>query len=85
MICEQNKTRLDLYEHMESQIVRLLGEFHLPNVLALGDEIRRLRAQLVTVTPCYDHPGFCPFCGKAWQLVRPGKSQPMCQCQEAKP
>jgi hypothetical protein len=25
-------------------------------------------------------PGHCPDCGKAWQWVRPGKSQPNCDC-----
>jgi hypothetical protein len=31
----------------------------------------------------YDEcPGWCPLCGKPWQHVRPGKSQPVCRCQE---
>jgi hypothetical protein len=31
----------------------------------------------------YDEcPGWCPFCGKPWAHVRPGKSQPVCQCQD---
>lgn len=29
-----------------------------------------------------EDPGTCTECGKAFQLVRPGKSQPMCGCWE---
>ena len=29
-----------------------------------------------------EDPGSCPECGKAWELVRPGKSQPTCDCQD---
>lgn len=25
-------------------------------------------------------PGWCPDCGTPWQWVRPGKSQPVCEC-----
>jgi hypothetical protein len=27
-----------------------------------------------------EDPGSCPTCGKKWQMVRPGKSQPNCEC-----
>ena len=27
-------------------------------------------------------PGSCPICGEKWQWVRPGKSQPVCECQD---
>lgn len=27
-------------------------------------------------------PGHCPECGQAFQIVRPGKSQPVCDCHE---
>ena len=27
-------------------------------------------------------PGSCPRCGRKWQHVRPGKSQPACDCQD---
>jgi hypothetical protein len=30
-----------------------------------------------------EDPGTCFVCGKPWQLVRPGKSQPNCRCDEA--
>lgn len=30
-------------------------------------------------------PGHCPECGQAWENVRPGKSQPTCQCAEKCP
>jgi hypothetical protein len=26
----------------------------------------------------------CPYCGERWQIVRPGKEQPNCDCQESK-
>ena len=26
--------------------------------------------------------GSCPLCGEKWELVRPGKSQPVCECQD---
>lgn len=25
---------------------------------------------------------FCPYCNTEWQTVRPGKSQPNCDCQD---
>jgi hypothetical protein len=28
----------------------------------------------------YEDPGTCAECGKAYELVRPGKSQPTCEC-----
>jgi hypothetical protein len=36
---------------------------------------------MVDVDPWGD-PGSCPFCGVKWQHVRPGKSQPNCDCQD---
>lgn len=27
-------------------------------------------------------PGYCPYCGEPWVWVRPGKSQPTCDCQD---
>ena len=27
-----------------------------------------------------EDPGICAHCGKPWELVRPGKSQPTCEC-----
>lgn len=27
-------------------------------------------------------PGACPYCHEAWQWVRPGKSQPNCDCSD---
>lgn len=32
-----------------------------------------------------DDPGECPFCGDPWEIVRPGKSQATCDCQEEDP
>ena len=32
-----------------------------------------------------EDPGTCPECGEAWELVRPGKSQPVCDCQDKCP
>lgn len=29
-----------------------------------------------------EDPGACPYCGESFQIVRPGKSQPNCDCQE---
>lgn len=28
-----------------------------------------------------EDPGYCPSCGAPWEIVRPGKSQPICGCQ----
>ncbi len=31
----------------------------------------------------YDEdPGTCPDCGRPWEIVRPGKSQPTCDCND---
>lgn len=32
-----------------------------------------------------EDPGTCPHCGEPWQWVRPGKSQPVCDCHESCP
>ena len=29
-----------------------------------------------------EDPGSCPYCNEPWELVRPGKSQPVCECQD---
>ncbi len=29
-----------------------------------------------------EDPGSCPYCGEEYELVRPGKSQPVCDCQD---
>jgi hypothetical protein len=29
-----------------------------------------------------EDPGVCPECDAPWELVRPGKSQPTCTCQD---
>lgn len=41
-----------------------------------------LRAQADPPKPDED-PGHCLTCGKAYELVRPGKSQPTCECDDA--
>ena len=32
-----------------------------------------------------EDPGNCYICGDEWELVRPGKSQPTCDCQDKCP
>lgn len=29
-----------------------------------------------------EDPGTCPYCNEKWEWVRPGKSQPICDCQD---
>ena len=36
----------------------------------------------LTFDPLDEDPGECPICQKPWELVRPGKSQPTCDCQD---
>lgn len=34
-----------------------------------------------TLDPDID-PGHCPECSAGWEMVRPGKAQPTCDCQD---
>jgi len=36
----------------------------------------------VTGNHDWGDPGSCPDCRKPWEWVRPGKSQPVCDCAE---
>lgn len=57
-------------------------------VETMPDSQVRCLLHALSTTPSPDAPvedecGACPYCGVAFQLVRPGKCQPNCACQDA--
>lgn len=54
----------------------------------LVNEVRRLRElpdrveEEKAAQAAYESEAYCPTCGTEMELVRPGKHQPLCDCQE---
>jgi hypothetical protein len=85
---QYNKGRRDALREVQTHVYRRAKEVKDPKAQSIwnsvGFEIGTvfLRGLKCSAESDVLTPGECPECGQGFELVRPGKSQPTCDCQD---